>query len=138
MNPISATTKISLKHPGGAAFDSVPYPPKDWHHIDWWGDGHCFAHKNGLRLIIDCETKEDGKSWLHVSVSRKNWNPSHDDMCLVKRAFIGNRYAYAIYPPKEVYVNIHSHCLHLWALAEGDGRALPEFSGVIEGVGRSV
>ena len=123
-----------MKHPGGEAFAKLNYPPKDWHQIGWWGNGHLFVHKNGLRLLIDCEEKEDGRKWLHVSVSRKNWNPSHDDMCLVKEAFIGDRYAYAVYPPKQVYVNIHSHCLHLWALVEEDGRVLPEFSGVLAGV----
>lgn len=126
-----------MTHPGGEVF-RVEYPPKDWRHIGWWGDGHTFAHKSGLRLIIDCEEKADGRKWLHISVSRKNWNPSHDDMCLVKRAFIGDRYAYAVYPPSENYVNIHTHCLHLWALAEGDGRVLPEFSEILAGIGRSI
>lgn len=126
-------------HPGGAAFSALLYPPKDWHFLQSWGDGHCFAHKNGLRLIVDCEKKSDGRKWVHVSVSRKNYDPSHADMCMVKEAFLGTRYAYAVYPPREVYVNIHTHCLHLWALAEGeDGRVLPEFSAVIEDIGRSV
>lgn len=126
-------------HPGGAAFAALQYPPKDWHFLQAWGDGHCFVHKNGLRLIVDCEKKADGRKWVHVSVSRKNFDPSHADMCMVKEAFLGTRYAYAVYPPREVYVNIHTHCLHLWALAEGDdGRVLPEFSAVIEDIGRSV
>jgi hypothetical protein len=120
-------------HPGGELF-KVPYPPKDWHYLNPWGEGHCFVHKNGLRLIIDCEEKEDGKRWVHVSVSRKNYIPSHEDMCQVKEAFIGDRYAYAVYPPQSEYVNIHPNCLHLWALAEGDGRMLPEFSGQVAGI----
>lgn len=128
---------MTLMHPGGELF-SVPYPPSQWHFQDFWGDGHSFVHRSGLRLLIDCEKKEDGKKWVHVSVSRKHWNPSHDDMCLVKRDFIGDRYAYAVFPPSDKYVNIHSHCLHLWALAEGDGRALPEFSAVLEEIGRSI
>ena len=129
---------MSTYHPGGEPFSSIPYPPKDWHFLQSWGEGHCFVHRNGLRVIIDCEEKDDGRRWVHVSVSRKNWTPSHDDMCLVKRSFIGNRYAYAVFPPEEQYVNIHRYCLHLWALAEGDGRVLPEFRGQIEGVGTSI
>jgi hypothetical protein len=127
-----------LIHPGGSVFTDIKYPPKDWHFIEWWGDGHAFAHTNGLRLLIDCGPKEDKRQWLHVSVSRRKWVPSHEDMCLVKHDFIGSRYAYAVYPPSDVYVNIHSYCLHLWALAEGDGKVLPEFSGVIDGIGRSI
>lgn len=125
-------------HPGGEAFGAVHYPPADWHFLQSWGDGHCFVHRNGLRVIVDCEPKSDGKRWLHVSVSRRKWIPSHDDMCLVKDAFVGDRYAYAVFPPRDMYVNIHENCLHLWALAEGDGIVLPEFSADISGIGRSV
>ncbi len=125
-------------HPGGEAFAALAYPPHAWHFLQAWGDGHCFAHANGLRVIVDCEQKSDGKRWLHVSFSRKNWTPSHQDACMVKVAFIGNRYAYAVFPPADRYVNIHEHCLHLWALAEGDGRVLPEFSAELPQIGVSV
>src|SRR3954470_24168570 len=123
-------------HPGGDAFQALAYPPPNWHFLQPWGDGHAFAHKNGLRVLIDCEEKSDRRRWLHVSVSRKNWIPSHIDMRLVKDAFIGPaRYAYFVFPPSAAYVNIHEHCLHLWALAEGDdGRVLPEFSADLEGI----
>jgi hypothetical protein len=114
--------------------------PTGWYVFQRWGDGYtCLQKTGGLRVIIDCEVKSDGKEWIHVSVSRKSWTPSHEDMALVKRDFIGDLYAYSVWPPREVYVNIHNHCLHLWALADGsDGRVLPEFSEVIEGIGRSV
>ncbi len=123
---------MTLKHPGGDAF-TVAYPPPDWHFMDFWGNGHSFVHRCGLRLIIDCEEKDDGRHWVHISVSRKKFDPSHLDMVKVKHDFIGReRYAYAVYPTGDNYVNIHAHCLHLWALAEGaDGRVLPEFSGVL-------
>ncbi len=118
-------------HPGGKPFAAIPYPPKDWHFLQALGDGHVFVHKCGLRVIIDCEVKDDERRWVHVSVSRAKWIPSHEDVCKVKGAFIGDRYAYAVFPPRENYVNIHGNCLHLWALTEGDGRVLPEFSGKI-------
>lgn len=124
---------MATDHPGSELF-TVPYPPKDWHFLESGGDGHAFAHKNGLRLIVDCERKEDGKRWVHVSVSRKHHTPSHEDMCKVKAAFIGDRYAYAVFPPSEHYVNVHPNCLHLWSLAEEDGKVLPEFSGRVMGV----
>jgi hypothetical protein len=95
----------------------------------------CQQIDGGLLVLIDCEEKADGNRWIHVSVSRKKWTPTHEDMVLVKEAFIGDRYAYSVWPPKAEYVNIHAHCLHLWALWDGkDGRVLPEFSGDFLGV----
>ena len=112
--------------------------PKGWELLQRWGEGYALQSV-GLRVIVDCEIKADGSPWLHVSASRKNWTPTHEDMCRVKQDFIGpGRYAYAVFPPVEQYVNIHPHCLHLWARMEGDGRVLPEFSAELEGLGRSI
>jgi hypothetical protein len=117
----------------------LPFPPKGWNVTREWGLGYALGHSNGLRAIIDCSQKADDRWWVHVSVSRKAWTPSHSDMCQVKRDFLGDRYAYAVHPPSENYVNIHNHCLHLWALVDqADGRVLPEFSDVLEGIGRSI
>jgi len=118
----------------GQGPSGIPYPPEDWRFLDYWGVGHAFQHSNGLRVIIDCSRKEDDKFWVHVSLSRKSWTPTYDDLRMVKRDFLGDRYAYQVFPPEETFVNIHNHCLHLWSLAEGDGQVLPEFSGTIDGV----
>ena len=88
-------------------------------------------------MIIDCAEKSDGSQWIHASVSRKDWDPTHADMMAVKRDFIGDRYAYSVYPPAEKYVNIHPHCLHLWARLDGKP-VLPEFSEVLPMIGRSI
>jgi hypothetical protein len=115
--------------------------PKGWRVLDRWGDGYRVLQiVGGLRVIVDCEIKADGLPWLHVSVSSKDSTPTYDDMALVKLDFIGDtRYAYSVWPPGEKYVNIHQHCLHLWArLDSPDGRVLPEFSVELEGIGRSV
>lgn len=112
--------------------------PKGWEIVNRWGDGYaCQQTHGGLRILIDCEIKEDQNEWIHVSVSRKAWIPTHADMALVKHDFIGDvRYAYSVWPPAEFYVNIHPHCLHLWAKVDGsDGRVLPEFSDVIPELG---
>lgn len=122
-----------------APLSGIPFPPRDWWIIQPWGFGYALQHRNGLRAIIDCSQKSDDRWWVHVSVSRATRTPSHEDMCLVKTAFLGDRYAYAVYPPRSQYVNIHQHCLHLWALvSEDDGRALPEFSAELEGIGKSI
>jgi len=120
--------------PSGMAF-----PPVGWEVIQEWGLGYALRHSNGLRVLIDCGSKDDGKWWVHISFSRKSWDPTHADTCQVKRDFLGDRYAYIVHPPSDKYVKIHSHCLHLWALVDnGYGRVLPEFSDVLEGVGRSI
>ncbi len=115
--------------------------PHGWEIIKPWGDGFALRQKDGgLRVVVDCETKEDGREWLHVSASRAKWTPSHEDMALVKRDFIGDeRYAYSVWVPTENHVNIHSHYLHLWAMMDSpDGKVLPEFSAVLDGIGRTV
>ncbi len=110
--------------------------PRGWRVLHPWGNGLALQHGD-LKVIIDCSPKKDGECWLHVSASRVNRTPSHEDMALIKTAFLGERYAYSVWPPSEKYVNIHKHCLHLWARLDG-AAVLPEFSDVIEGIGLSV
>lgn len=105
--------------------------PKGWEVLQAWGeDGFALRERGGgLRVLIDCEEKLDGNRWIHVSFSRKDWTPNHADTVKVKEAFIGDRYAYVVYPPKSEYVNIHAHCLHLWSRwGDDNGQVLPEFS----------
>src|SRR5262245_22498611 len=116
----------------------VGVAPPGWRQVSRWGDGWTYTQKNGgLRVIIDAEIKADGNRWIHVSASRKDWAPSHADMAFVKESFIGrDRYAYSVWAPTGVHVNIHEHCLHLWALMDDqDGRVLPEFSAILD-IGR--
>jgi hypothetical protein len=118
-----------------APLSGLTFPPADWRILQEWGFGYALQHRNGLRAIIDCSQKEDDRWWVHVSVSRSARMPTHDDMTLVKQAFLGDRYAYAVYPPKSEYVNIHIFCLHLWTLVDGEnGRVLPEFAGEVAGI----
>ncbi len=115
--------------------------PLGWKIVQPWGDGYALQQINGgLGVIVDCEEKSDGRKWLHISCSRKAWAPTHDDMALVKEAFVGpDRYAYSIWPPKSHYVNYHPYCLHIWAMMDTeDGRILPEFSAEIDGIGKIV
>lgn len=111
--------------------------PKDWAVLQQWGEGFACQSGADLRAIIDCTVKEDGRWWLHLSVSRRKWTPTHEDMAAAKKAFLGDRYAYAVWPPESRYVNIHHHCLHLWARFDGVA-ALPEFSEIVAGIGRSI
>jgi hypothetical protein len=123
----------------GCEPSGLTFPPNGWQIIQEWGLGYAMRHANGLRVLIDCGLKEDNFWWVHVSFSRKSWDPTYADACQVKQDFLGDRYTYTVHPPQEKYVNIHAHCLHLWSRVDGNGgRVLPEFSDILEGVGRSI
>jgi hypothetical protein len=110
--------------------------PREWQVTGRFGDGFA-VQCGGLRAIVDCSVKADGNWWLHLSVSRKSWAPNPEDMRKAKEAFLRDRYAYAVYPPADRYVNIHPFCLHLWARFDGKP-VLPEFSEVVHFLGRSI
>lgn len=64
--------------------------------------------------------------WIHLAVAGAAI-PGHLDLVRVKRAFLGpDRYAYEVFPPDALYINIAPTQLHLWAPV--DGPVLPEFS----------
>lgn len=65
----------------------------------------------------------DGLGWEHVSVTVRAGNrakavlrmPKWEEMCAVKDLFWGEEDTVLQYhPPKQVYVNCHPACLHLW------------------------
>ncbi len=114
--------------------------PEGFEVLHEWGYGYALREiHGGLRVLIDCSVKADGAQWIHVSYSRKDWVPNHADTCKIKAAFIGDRYAYAVFPPADRYVNIHPKCLHLWARwDETEGSVLPEFSEFLDGIGVSI
>ena len=86
-----------------------------------------------MTVIVSIEPKDDGKRWLHVSAALPSRLPRHDEQAEIKEKFIGqDEYAISVFPPKEMHVNIHPHCLHLWHCLEG--HPLPEFSGFINGM----
>lgn len=86
-----------------------------------------FAHRDGRRVIVTVG-KHDGRWWLHVSVSRERYAPSYDDLADVKRAFVTDAVqAVQVFPRRDRHVNIHPHCLHLWACLDESGDGLPDF-----------
>jgi hypothetical protein len=113
--------------------DWPTFPPEGWRVIQSWGDGWAFAGPSGLRVLIDVSLKDDDRHWLHVSVSRKGWVPSWEDLKLVKNTFIGaERDAIMVLPRQSEYVNLHATCHHLWYCVTA--KPLPDFAGYIEGV----
>ena len=82
---------------------------------------------NGLQIIASAAEMDDGREWLHVSVSRKSRLPSYDELTRIKREIIGDdKKAVLVLPENKYHVNIHDYCLHLFYSAENP---LPEFSG---------
>jgi hypothetical protein len=115
-----------------------------------WRDVTAAAHAQGLmfdamyvnpfdgkRVIVSWARRDDGKRWVHVSVSHPSRIPSYEELAEVKRRFIGSdRYAVMVFPEESKHVNIHPRCLHLWHCV--DGHPLPEFSGELVGGGRTI
>lgn len=100
--------------------------PIGWRHIPAYGVPYAYtllesSLSNRLMVIVTGSEERDGKRWVHVSMSRSAKTPSYSDMCLVKRAFIGDdRMAVQVFPRRSEHVNIHEHCLHLWHCVDGD------------------
>ena len=101
-----------------------------WQIVQTVPDGQVWRHPGErLGVIWTISLQDDQRPWLHVSVTKPGRVPDHEEMRKAKDAFIGEvRYAYAVFPPKEVYVNVHERCLHLFAPAWSGEPPLPEFS----------
>jgi hypothetical protein len=100
-----------------------------------WGDApsrtyaRVYRKTTGLLCLVSCAVQEDGKRWLHISVSRSDRKiPDWQTMTEVKNLFIGeDRTALQIMPPKAKHVNINPGVLHLWSCVDGD--VVPDMTG---------
>jgi hypothetical protein len=79
-----------------------------------------------LGVIVDTADHEDGRDWMHISVSRPDRLPSWDDLKFVKEVFARDRYAYQVLPPPERYINIHPFALHMRVPLTGN--PFPDFT----------
>jgi len=104
-------------------------------------DGSAWKHITKPLIVIESVSIYGEYEWQHVSVSKRDIkgrmiDVSWEEICEIKDKFIGEKYAYMVFPPKEKYVNI-AHVFHLWRRIVDD-RVLPEFSQIINGIGRSI
>lgn len=100
---------------------------KRWQLVQEGEDGQCWHH-SGLQVIWSAAIEVDGRTWLHVSVTKAHHvTPTYDDMKTAHELFVGDRYAYSVWAPAAKHVNIHSGCLHLWSVVDGD-EPLPDFT----------
>jgi len=93
-------------------------------------DGYSWINRpRGLVVIVSAARYQDGKLWLHLSVSKSSAMPRYEDLAYVKRQFFGDDFkVIMVLPEKRYHVNIHPNCLHLYHCLDEGGDPLPEFS----------
>lgn len=70
----------------------------------------CPATSNYLQIIASW-----GLNWDHVSVSMEKQTPRWRDMAWAKEIFfLPDEAAMQLHPPQKDYVNMVTHCLHIW------------------------
>lgn len=83
--------------------------------------GKCIA------VIASDAVEQDGRRWVHLSMSHPDHLPTWREVVAVRNAFLGpETRCIQIVPPASSHVNIHEFCLHLWHCHDGD--ALPDFT----------
>lgn len=88
---------------------------------------HCVSDKFKLKAILSGCIEDDGKLWMHFSLSADRSVPNWEQMVKAKNIFLGeDSLAVQVFPRKVNYVNIHKHVLHLWECLDSD--PVPDFS----------
>lgn len=83
--------------------------------------------RRGLRVILSAAVEDDGKRWLHLSMSLATRLPTWSELVQAKEAFMGKESrAVQVLPPRSEWVNIHEYTLHLFVCLDGD--PLPDFT----------
>ena len=105
--------------------------PPSWNLVDKGADGAAFQ-RGTIQVVMTLAKYEDHQLWIHTSlcgrVSReKFYLPTWEDVKRVKHDFIGNHWAYVVFPPENKYVNQNPYVLHLFARFDGES-ALPDFT----------
>jgi hypothetical protein len=104
-----------------------PPAPKSWREVTRDPRGAKYVnHERRLTVILSCSFENDSRAWLHLSVSHKERIPTWGELGIAKAAFLGDREAYQVMPPRARYVNIHPYVLNVFALLRGE--ALPDFT----------
>ena len=97
------------------------------------GEDACYAfHRGSIQVLWSMRRELDGEVWIHVSLCGRTgakafFLPSYEDVQRVKHDFLGENWAYQVFPDERHYVNQHPSVLHLWARMDGSP-ALPDFT----------
>jgi len=108
--------------------------PRDWHVIERREDGLMWERLVGqpIKVIESVAVEADGRSWLHVSVSKSpsRKQPTYEDLLEARKWFVGeHRECYMVFPTHDRYVNINP-VLHLWCCLDAPNGVLPAFEGM--------
>lgn len=106
-----------------------PLPPPGWRLADdGIGEVNVFYQHRimGLMVGLSCEREDDGRAYIHLSVSHRSRIPTWGELGKAKEAFLGDLEAYQVLPPRARYVNIDARVLNLYAPL--DGPVLPDFT----------
>lgn len=96
-------------------------------------DGSSHAFRRGtIQVLWSMSRESDGHDWIHVSLAgrmgpEKFYLPAYEDVQRVKRDFLGDLWAYQVFPNEKNYINHNACVLHLWARFDGSP-ALPDFT----------
>ena len=100
--------------------------PAGWRALTELCDGMSYTDGK-LTVIISGAREQDGRRWVHLSVSHKDRIPAWRELRRVKDLFLGqDAKAISVLPAEREYVNLHPYVLHLWHCLDGDG--LPDFT----------
>lgn len=104
-----------------------PLPP-GWNLFENREDGASWINKKRkLFVIASIATEQDGKRWLHLSISHRNRMPTYEELTYLKRHWAGeDKKCIMILPEKQKHINIHPYALHLFHCLSGD--PLPDFT----------
>lgn len=84
--------------------------------------GAIYETSDGLRVIASMDDTVEHGVLLHVSASRRDRDPSWDEIKMIREAFYPLSVdVMMVLPRAEDYVNIHEHCFHLWQTPESWG-----------------
>jgi hypothetical protein len=101
-------------------------------------DGWSMVSRDRRQSIIVSCAEHDGAEWVHASIAHTTYLPTYADLTRLRAAVWGDTgWAYQVFAPPSAHVNIHERALHLYGRLDGQP-VLPEFSGFVPGVGRSI
>lgn len=108
-------------------FDNLNVPP-GWRVETLGCDGIKWVNKKrNLQIIASTNLEQDGREWLHLSISHPDRLPTYKDMTYMKRHWAGDdKKCIQVFPARTEHVNFHPNCLHLFCCLDGD--ALPDFT----------
>lgn len=86
-------------------------------------NGHAaFTTNTGCRIIRTLDSGCHGEKLIHCSISHRDRYPTWDEIKAMKEYFFGDEHdAIMVFPRKELWVNVHANCFHLWELPKIPG-----------------